>query len=361
MNQTLTEILSSYTNALNPGAFQSFKNLTALPLLGPELHRTIKTLASPGIREIFTVTEVSESGQVPALRVRNAGDDPVLLLDGEELLGGKQARVMNSSVLVPAGAEIHVPVSCCEAGRWQRQSERFRSHGRSLPSSLKSTKHSRVLSNLRTSERHDADQREIWRDIARYSRARGVQSSTAALGDVFDADRSSLKDYLDAMPALPGQVGLVAFVDNQLAGAEMFASAEIYGEVHNKVLHSFAADAIMSRSRGDSHLASASEVDELRSLLAEEELPDRLRLRLEAALERSTAPSPTKAMDFVQRILDGEISRHSTAGAGTDLRFSHASGNGAALVDTDTLVHLTAFPTVQVSRGRQRHRRSRWN
>ncbi len=41
-----------------------------------------------------TVTEVSESGSVPELYFQNEGDLPVLLLDGEELVGAKQNRVL---------------------------------------------------------------------------------------------------------------------------------------------------------------------------------------------------------------------------------------------------------------------------
>ena len=43
------------------------------------------------------ITEVSESGSVPALRFVNDCDCPVLLLDGEELVGAKQNRVINSA------------------------------------------------------------------------------------------------------------------------------------------------------------------------------------------------------------------------------------------------------------------------
>ena len=43
------------------------------------------------------ITEVSEGGSVPELRVVNKGDARILVLDGEELRGAKQNRVLNTT------------------------------------------------------------------------------------------------------------------------------------------------------------------------------------------------------------------------------------------------------------------------
>jgi hypothetical protein len=40
------------------------------------------------------------------------------LLDGEELIGAKQNRALNLTILAPAKQVIVIPVSCVEAGRW---------------------------------------------------------------------------------------------------------------------------------------------------------------------------------------------------------------------------------------------------
>ena len=47
------------------------------------------------------IDEVSEVGVVPELAVANPTDANVLLYDGEELLGAKQNRILNVSVLGP--------------------------------------------------------------------------------------------------------------------------------------------------------------------------------------------------------------------------------------------------------------------
>jgi hypothetical protein len=62
------------------------------------------------------VTEVGESGSVPSLKVKNKGDTAAFLMAGEQLAGGKQNRVLNASILVPAQSELPIPVSCVERG-----------------------------------------------------------------------------------------------------------------------------------------------------------------------------------------------------------------------------------------------------
>ena len=62
--------------------------------------------------------EEQSAANVPTLTVTNSGSNPVLLLEGEVVNGGLQDRILNTSVLVPAGATIDLPVSCVEHARW---------------------------------------------------------------------------------------------------------------------------------------------------------------------------------------------------------------------------------------------------
>jgi len=72
------------------------KNLVMFPLIAdgnvePRYQLLDDALAQGSAR----VTEVSESGSVPELKFVNEGERPVLLLDGEELVGAKQNRILN--------------------------------------------------------------------------------------------------------------------------------------------------------------------------------------------------------------------------------------------------------------------------
>jgi len=68
---------------------------------------------------------VFEAGSVPELLVKNLAPSPVLILDGEELIGAKQNRIVNLTILVAAGQTLRIPVSCVEAGRRVHRSREF--------------------------------------------------------------------------------------------------------------------------------------------------------------------------------------------------------------------------------------------
>src|SRR5216684_3728526 len=113
--------------------------LAVIPLLAPNLDvPDWLTLEEAGDRA--RVTEVSEAGSVPFLQVANGADRPLLLLDGEELIGAKQNRILNTTVLVAARTETTIPVSCVEQGRWGYRGRHFAPGDASLFASTRQKK-----------------------------------------------------------------------------------------------------------------------------------------------------------------------------------------------------------------------------
>ena len=118
-------------SAITFGPAQTFRNLTLIPVIADDpVHADYLTLDEALGVKALRIEETSDAGTVPELRVLNDGDVAVLLLDGEELVGAKQNRVLNLSILVPPGSSITIPVSCVEHGRWSRRSARFASSPR---------------------------------------------------------------------------------------------------------------------------------------------------------------------------------------------------------------------------------------
>ena len=75
----------------------------------------------------FRVTEVDASGSVPELLATNPLDASVLLYDGEELLGAKQNRILNVTVLVAARSRDTDPGLVRRGGALARAQRRLRS------------------------------------------------------------------------------------------------------------------------------------------------------------------------------------------------------------------------------------------
>ena len=118
------QIIRETLERLQVGTPTTFASLTMFPLVGdgeglPPEYATLDEALQQGLLE---VREISQAGSVPELTVVNKGDRAVFLLDGEELVGAKQSRVLNLTILVPAGRTLIIPVSCVESGRWASRS-----------------------------------------------------------------------------------------------------------------------------------------------------------------------------------------------------------------------------------------------
>jgi hypothetical protein len=140
-------VIKECLEALKFGEIQAHKNVAVIPIIGTNgtgpVYLTMKEAMEQGL---MTVSEVSEGGNVPELKVSNRGDKPVLLLDGEELAGAKQNRVLNTTILLKEKSETIIPVSCTEHGRWSYRSEHFEE-------SVTSCRHPSEVSKTRPSVR----------------------------------------------------------------------------------------------------------------------------------------------------------------------------------------------------------------
>ena len=112
--------------------------------LDPALRRVEPELEYIGLDEAIArglaVTEVDEAGSVSDLFVANPLDVHVLLFEGEELVGAKQNRILDRTILVAAKSKTPVPVSCVERGRWSYRRERFASAPRAAYPELRRVK-----------------------------------------------------------------------------------------------------------------------------------------------------------------------------------------------------------------------------
>ena len=113
----MNDRIVAHLKSAKAGDPQVYRNIVIFPMTGTiEGDLDYLTLGEALESRLLTVTEVTAGGSVPELKVTNSADKPVLLLDGEELAGAKQNRVLNTTVLVPAKQSVVIPVSCTEQG-----------------------------------------------------------------------------------------------------------------------------------------------------------------------------------------------------------------------------------------------------
>jgi hypothetical protein len=180
--------------------------------------------------------------EVPSLLATNLGTLPVLLVEGEVLVGGDQDRTMNVTVLCPPRSVIIVPVSCVEAGRWGTR-RNVAGANRHAPGSLRSVKTATL--HPRTADVADrrADQSRVWEEVSRQSAAHGIRSDTAALDDVHRQIEQRVTDDLDRLTPAPGQIGVACAVGDEVVGIDLFDRPATLARYLRGVVSGYAMDA----------------------------------------------------------------------------------------------------------------------
>jgi len=191
-------VIRTYLEQVKIGRKQTYKNLAMFPLLStysaPLDYLILDEALSEGLIE---VVEVDEGGAVPELKVVNKSPRMVLILDGEELVGAKQNRIVNTTILIQANITMVIPVSCVEQGRWSYESPRFSSKERMMSSNLRAMKSEQIHRSVRESGEFRSDQGAIWDEISEKASRRGAESPSMAMGNIYDKEMPSIKKYVD--------------------------------------------------------------------------------------------------------------------------------------------------------------------
>ena len=293
--------------AVTLGDVQHFENLHITPLLAPASGTAdYLTLAEAQEQGLAVVTEVSESGSVPTLLLENNADQALFLLDGEELVGAKQNRILNLTLLVPAKTSLNIPVSCVEQGRWSHRTEAFESSERAFFSKGRARKAESVSANLRESGSRQSDQGEVWRDIDGMMHRMEVDSDTDAIADAFQQFSGSVDEYVAAFSTSETQVGACFVINGKICGLELFDVSDTCSKLMPKLIRSYALDAIEER--------------------------------------QAATPVASPGLDeFLQQVAAAPADSFEALGEGEDLRIHSTAIAGGALAARERVVHLCAF------------------
>ena len=195
-------------------------------------------LAANGLPSVLTgegsglVVDELEDPRVGELRVRNPGEKPVLVVEGEHFLGVKQNRTINVSVLLPSLSDLTIPVSCLERGRWGRR-RTARRDDTYEPAPVRATKNWAVNDSMRRHKSRAGDQGAVWREVDEMLSRSSVHSGTAAAADVREEayrrepSRAETIERLVARGPLPGQCGIVVADGGRVGGMDLFGAPDL--------------------------------------------------------------------------------------------------------------------------------------
>lgn len=297
----------------------AYENLLMLPLYGG---------SDPGVeyfsvdesidRRLLEITEVSDSGEVPNLRVRNKGERPILILAGEELVGAKQDRLVNTTFLLAGLTSMVMPVSCVEQGRWRSRSKEFGSEKRLSSPQLRAKVDRDVQYSIRAGRGYTANQGVVWNDIAEKMDRMNVASPTMAMAEMYSSYDDELRRDTENFRQEARQQGLIMVINGRVAGLELFDSPGSLAKYFDKVLRSYALDAI--------------------------DLKDE---------RHSDCNTEALARTWLAEIVEVPIRTRRSLGLGYDVRLENERITGAALLYEDSVLYLSAFVLPETNSNRK--------
>ena len=308
----MNENIQRFLKGIKVGAKQSHENMTLYCLLAAkETDVDFMTLDEALDSGALAITELDESGSVPELKVTNKSDRKVLMLDGEELVGAKQNRVLNVTVLIAAQSETVIPVSCVEQGRWSYRSSEFGSARRAMSPDLKKKKARSVRDSLRTVGSFASAQGMVWEEIdAKFERMVAAPSPTMAMADLYETHQETSEDYLKAFHPVDNQIGLVVFIDGEVAGVELLDKFETFRRNHEKLVQSYVMDALETASR---------------------------------QVGTRSKPSKAKATKLLESAARATVEKRNSVALGKDVRLDSNEVVGAGLEFESQVLQLTLF------------------
>ena len=247
--------------------------------------------------------EEKGSGSVPVLVLVNRSEQMILVTCGDELIGGKQNRIVNVTVLIPGKSLVDLPVSCVEQGRWHSVAGGFRV-GEKAYHKLRHVLQRDVHAHLRASGVPKSDQSRVCDSVGEeLARAEAV-SPTMAMRDAYAKRQAALKEMERRLSYVEGAAGVVCALGGEIAFAELFDRPETCRRVWPRLVRSLGFDTVNNGTLG-----GTAETREVRR--------------------------------FFEKAKQARVERFPSPGVGTDVRLSAETFAGSLLAADGAVIHCS--------------------
>ncbi|WP_305514479.1 ARPP-1 family domain-containing protein [Methanobrevibacter sp. V14] len=214
---------------------QSHKNITIIPLK-TQINNKLDILTLKNGFELGLVqVKECEVSTVNTLIVENNAITPLILIDGEEVIGGDQNRLVNNTIVMEPKSTMKIPVSCTERGRWGYKSE-FKN---SDYIANYNTRRSKEIASRSRSQYQDV----IWSSINDLEDENSYASPTSAMEESYEQLKSNHDKIIKEFEIVDGQNGVLIMINGEIKGFELFLNPTIYNAFHEKILKSYLIDA----------------------------------------------------------------------------------------------------------------------
>ena len=261
-------------NRIKIGKALYYNNLTVFPLSAENGHKPDYLLLQDAIKKkVAEVREVSEEGSIPELLIENRSVMPILIPEGEILIGAKQNRTVNISILIMKMTKYVINVSCVEQGRWSMKSRNFAASHFATPG-LRARKIQSSQASRRTTGKAFSNQSQVWEDVAHSVSAANADSKTGSITDAYKASKDRINKYRKKLVLPKNATGILVTSGEDIVGMDLFDSTKTMRKIWPRLSESYFFDAaIRDKSRKTLKSTSTDFMNVLPSIIQLAKIP----------------------------------------------------------------------------------------
>ncbi|MEM9526437.1 MAG: DUF6569 family protein, partial [Bacteroidota bacterium] len=231
------------------GAYQ-FEDLKIIPIRAKpsfaqantqaaSLHNALSLRQALATNQAAISERTNRQGRIRAnvntLTFENFSDQPIFLMSGEVITGGRQDRVITEDMIIqPRSGQVDIPVYCVEKGRWtgSTQKEKFNNY------------HEASMHLRRVIDREQS-QNAVWSEIAKENRRDRIRSSTEAYTahanspEYIRRENEYLAFFNEKFRDKENIVGIVGVTGGVVLGCDLFASSDLFYREYNNLIYAY--------------------------------------------------------------------------------------------------------------------------
>jgi hypothetical protein len=190
----------------------------------------------------------SEQEQVQKLVIDNRSDQPLYIQEGDRIQGGKQDRIVATSlVIAPHSGKQPLPAFCIEQSRWQAGLGGLR-FGATSNTAL-------APKGARGAAKFEKEQGKVWANVAAVKvtakQELDAANTNSSANELFDAPQLEkvFKDYTGDLAELldkhPDAVGVAVVINGQFEEADVYPNHTLFRKVCPRLVQSYAVQAAL--------------------------------------------------------------------------------------------------------------------
>lgn len=228
--------------------------LEIVPVLWAGATGAVHLLAHQAIADGGLEVLEKDGGVVQELLARSTSPRPILILEGETLVGARQNRMVAHSVVVGPGMKVVIPVGCMERGRWQSGRSKFGAGVGYSAWYMRRDAKQDVMASRRRGMGPTLEQGRLWEQVASELARERMDSMTSDFHVVMEARTGEAARCVEGIRPVADQVGVMAMRDGAMLALEVVGHPQTWAQMSDRVLASLvpaAMDASSSARRGD--------------------------------------------------------------------------------------------------------------